>query len=284
MAALFWISLALIAYAYAGYAVWLRLFAGTRPRVEAGERFRPAISIVVACRNERENLPRKIDNLERLAYLGTRPEILIASDGSTDGTAELLLGAADRVVPVILPESRGKAMALNAAVRRAKGEIVVFFDARQVVDERALIELAGCFADPEVGAVSGELLLEDPEGEPAGDALGLYWRIEKVVRRLESESGSVVGVTGAIYAIRRELYVELPEGTILDDVLVPMNVAHAGKRVMFQPTAIARDRIFQKPGKEFARKVRTLTGNYQLVQFAPWLVTFRNPLLFRFIS
>jgi hypothetical protein len=93
-----------------------------------------------------------------------------------------------------------------------------------------------------------------------------------------------VGVTGAIYAMRRELFVELPEGTILDDVLIPMNVARLGKRVIFQPAALARDRIFNEPGKEFARKVRTLTGNYQLLQLAPWLLTPSNPLFFRFVT
>jgi cellulose synthase/poly-beta-1,6-N-acetylglucosamine synthase-like glycosyltransferase len=113
--------------------------------------------------------------------------------------------------------------------------------------------------------------------------VGLYWKIEKTVRRLESASGSVVGVTGAIYAMRRELWTDLPPGTILDDVYVPMNVARRGLRVVFEPAAIARDRVFAQKGKEFSRKVRTLTGNYQLVQLAPWLLTPANPLLFRFV-
>jgi cellulose synthase/poly-beta-1,6-N-acetylglucosamine synthase-like glycosyltransferase len=126
------------------------------------------------------------------------------------------------------------------------------------------------------------LLLET--SAPSSDALGIYWKIEKLVRRLESESGSVVGVTGALYAIRRELYTEIPPGTILDDVFVPMHVARMGKRVVFQPTAIARDQLFSEKGKEFSRKVRTLTGNYQLLQLAPWLLTPVNPLLFRLIS
>jgi len=121
-------------------------------------------------------------------------------------------------------------------------------------------------------------------GAGASDALGIYWKIEKVVRKLESASGSVVGVTGAIYAIRRELYVEIPQGTILDDVFVPMNVARMGKRVVFQSSAIARDRIFSKKGKEFARKVRTLSGNYQLLQLAPWILSRSNPIRFEFVS
>jgi len=144
-------------------------------------------------------------------------------------------------------------------------------------------ELASCFADSTVGAVSGELLLETPK-EGSHGALGIYWKIEKIVRKLESASGSVVGVTGAIYAIRREFYTEIPPGTILDDVFVPMNVARMGKRIVFQPLAIARDRLFSEKGKEFSRKVRTLTGNYQLLRLAPWLLSPSNPLLFRFVS
>jgi len=127
-------------------------------------------------------------------------------------------------------------------------------------------------------------LLETASGVPSPDGLGLYWKIEKMVRKLESESGSVIGVTGAIYAVRRELYTNMPAETLLDDVFVPMNVVKAGKRVVFQPSATARDLVFKQKGKEFSRKVRTLTGNYQLVRLAPWLLSSENPLLFRFIS
>jgi poly-beta-1,6-N-acetyl-D-glucosamine synthase len=283
MAVLFWASLILILYAYAGYPLLLRLLAAIRVRPVRKAAITPAVSVVMAVHNEEASLPAKLENLRALEYPRELLEIVVASDGSTDGTARIL-EAEQRVTAVILPEARGKAVALNAAVAAAHGEILVFFDARQTVDAAAVRELCSCFADPEVGAASGELLLEDTDGRPAGDALGLYWRIEKAVRRLESATGSVVGVTGAIYAIRRELWVDLPQGTILDDVLVPMNVARTGRRVIFEPAAIARDRIFQKPGKEFARKVRTLTGNYQLVQLAPWLLTPADPLLFRLVS
>ncbi len=284
MTVLFWIACALIAYAYVGYPLLLRVLLIVRPRPVRQQDCGQTMSIIIAARNEEENLSRKLANLERIAGFSRCSEIVIASDGSTDGTTELLARAGGKVVPIILPESQGKAVALNHAVRAATGDILIFFDARQTVDDRALLELVSCFADPEIGAVSGELLLEEQDGTPTADPLGLYWNIEKTVRRLESATGSVVGVTGAIYALRRELFRELPAGTLLDDVLVPMNVVRLGKRVVFQPTAMARDRIFHEPRKEFARKVRTLTGNYQLVQLAPWLLSPRNPLLFRLIS
>jgi cellulose synthase/poly-beta-1,6-N-acetylglucosamine synthase-like glycosyltransferase len=285
MKPLFWLCLTLTAYAYFGYVLWLWFIARLykRPVFMRQDPF-PAVSIVIAVRNEEASLPTKLDNLRRLNYPQDRIQIVVASDGSTDRTPEILREQAHRILPVILDESNGKASALNEAVRHATGEILLFLDARQIVEPNAVSELASCFADPSIGAVSGELLLDTPAGISSANALGIYWKIEKLVRRLESASGSVVGVTGAIYAIRRELFTEIPQGTILDDVFVPMNVARMGKRVIFQPSAIARDRLFSEKGKEFSRKVRTLTGNYQLLRLAPWLLSPSNPLLFRFIS
>jgi biofilm PGA synthesis N-glycosyltransferase PgaC len=284
MKLLFWLCFALVAYAYFGYVAWLWVQARLRGRPIQKESITPSVSIVMAARNEEVNLQSKLENLRRTDYPISRMQIVITSDGSTDRTASILKENVSMIVPVILDEPRGKANALNEAVKHATGEILVFLDARQYVEENAISELVRCFADPTVGAVSGELLLDSNGTSSHSEGLGIYWKIEKVVRKLESATGSVVGVTGAIYAIRRELYSTMPTGTILDDVFVPMNVALRGKRVVFQPSAIARDRVFNEKGKEFSRKVRTLTGNYQLLRLAPWLVSPLNPLLFRFVS
>jgi biofilm PGA synthesis N-glycosyltransferase PgaC len=281
---LFWFCLILVFYAYFGYAICLSLYLRLRRRPVLQSPITPRVSIVIAARNEEASLPAKLENLRLLDYPQAQLQVIVASDGSTDRTASILRERANQIVSVILDESKGKANALNEAVKLATGDILVFLDARQTVDANAVSELAACFADPEVGAASGELLLESAPGLSSANALGIYWRIEKAVRKLESASGSVVGVTGAIYAIRRELYTEIPQGTILDDVFVPMNVARSGKRVIFQPSAIARDQLFSEKGKEFSRKVRTLTGNYQLLRLAPWLLSPANPLLFRFVS
>lgn len=284
MRVVFWLSLAVVTYAYVGYAVLLALLARIRTQPVQTGAIQPVVSIILAVHNEQANLIRKLDNLSALNYPSPRLEIVVASDGSTDRTNALLAQRAPPITPVYLPVSGGKALALNAAVAVAHGEILVFMDARQTVDPDAIARLAACFADPSVGAVSGELHLETEDGRPSPEALGIYWRIEKLVRKLESATGSVVGATGALFAMRRELYSPLPAGTLLDDVLTPMNVVRAGKRVLFLDTAIARDRIFSERGKEFSRKVRTLTGNYQLLQLAPWLLSPRNPLLFRLVS
>jgi cellulose synthase/poly-beta-1,6-N-acetylglucosamine synthase-like glycosyltransferase len=284
MRSAFWCSLALTAYAYIGYPLWLRLWSRVHSRPVLASPITPNVSIIIAARNEATNLPRKLENLRQLEYPGEKLQIVIASDASTDSTADILLSHASSITPVILDRSEGKSGALNAAVQAASGDILVFLDVRQMVDPRAITELVNCFADPSVGAASGELLLESAPGSNSSEGLGIYWKIEKTIRKLESATGSVVGVTGAIYAMRSKLYVTMPPGTILDDVFVPMQVARAGYRVVFQPAATARDLLFVEEGKEFSRKVRTLTGNYQLLRIAPWLLTPANPLLFRFIS
>ena len=160
----------------------------------------------------------------------------------------------------------------------------MFVDARQQIEAGALRVLTENFADPEVGCVSGALILGDPELGESGRGMGLYWRLEKKIRELESASGSVVGATGAVYAVRRDLVGPVPEGTILDDVYIPMQVVRRGKRVIFDPRARAWDTPNLGGSREFSRKVRTLSGNYQLMQLAPWLLSSENPIRFEFVS
>ncbi len=217
MKLLFWLCFAATSYAYFGYLLVLSLYVRLHPRPIAKQPITPPVSVIIAAHNEEANLPSKLENLRQLEYPVSQLQIVIASDGSTDRTNAILREQGSFVLPVILDQARGKANALNEAVRRATGEILFFLDMRQSVDIGALAALAACFADPQIGAVSGELLLQTPSGQPTGDALGIYWKIEKAVRKLESASGSVVGVTGAIYAIRKELYTEIPIGTLLDD-------------------------------------------------------------------
>jgi poly-beta-1,6-N-acetyl-D-glucosamine synthase len=225
-------------------------------------------------------------NLLELDYPPESTQIVVVSDGSTDGTDAILHRyAGDSRVQVLMNQlSRGKACGLNDAMPLTAGDLVVFTDARQKIERGAVRLLMENFADPDVGCVSGALMLGNSETGEAAKGMGLYWRIEKKIRELESESGSVVGATGAIYAVRRELLTEMPQDTILDDVYIPMQVVRQGKRVVFDERARAWDSPDLGGEREFARKVRTLSGNYQLVQFAPWILTRKNPVLFRFVS
>jgi cellulose synthase/poly-beta-1,6-N-acetylglucosamine synthase-like glycosyltransferase len=236
----------------------------------------------MSVRNEAASIARKIDNLLATEFPLDGLQLIIVSDGSSDSTEQLLQRYSDKVTVVASHESVGKAAALMLGLSKADGEIVVFTDARQTLATDAIPHLVACFADATVGCVSGELMIGDSDtGITKG--LGLYWRLEKFIRQLESQTGSVVGATGAIYAARRNLIPVLTAGTILDDVAIPMGIAKQGYRVLFEPNAKAWDN-FSEDAHEFRRKVRTLSGNYQLVQNAPWVLTPSNPLLFRFIS
>jgi cellulose synthase/poly-beta-1,6-N-acetylglucosamine synthase-like glycosyltransferase len=184
---------------------------------------------------------------------------------------------------VELPHNVGKAKALSIACQLACGDIVVFSDARQRWAEDALENMLAVFADPEVGAVSGQLIVESAPGVMAG--VGLYWRFEKWLRRSEALVHSTVGVTGAISAVRRALFRPIPKGTILDDLYWPLNVAMQGYRVEYNEQAVAFDRLPQAPRDEFRRKLRTLSGNYQLfarlpAALNPWF----NPIAVQLVS
>jgi poly-beta-1,6-N-acetyl-D-glucosamine synthase len=282
----FWLAVAVIAYAYAGYFAWLWVRAKWRPRPVKRAAVNPLVSVVMVVRNEEAVLAEKLRNLLELDYPAERSQIVVVSDGSTDGTEAILREHArnPQVLIMLNQLAGGKALGLNDGMNLAQGDIVVFTDARQRIERGAIRLLMENFADPEVGAVSGELMLGDPASGETGRGMGLYWRIEKRVRELEASAGSVVGATGALYAVRRELVVKVPADTILDDVFIPMNVARQGFRVVFDERARAWDAPDRGTQREFRRKVRTLTGNYQLLQLAPWLLRRENPLRFEFIS
>ncbi|MGA9355689.1 MAG: glycosyltransferase family 2 protein [Terriglobales bacterium] len=283
----FWASAIVIAYAYVGYPLWLLLRSWWSPRPVMRGTATPVVSAVMVARNEEAAVTAKLRNLLALDYPPERLEVVVVSDGSSDGTGSLLTAFAGndaRVRTLLKAESRGKAAGLNDAIGMAHGEVLLFTDVRQPIEPQALRLLIENFADPEVGAASGELMLGDPARGETGKGMGLYWRMEKKIRELESASGSVAGATGAIYCARRELLEPLPEGTILDDVLLPMQVVRRGSRVIFDPRARAWDSPDLGQSREFSRKVRTLSGNYQLLQLAPWLLGASNAIRFEFFS
>jgi poly-beta-1,6-N-acetyl-D-glucosamine synthase len=284
MKILFFASASLILFTYAGYPICMYFRAKFWPRLIRRASIFPRITIVMAVHNEERNLERKLCNLAALDYPPDCLEVIVISDGSTDQTNQVLgewQGLRNRAV--ILPDHRGKANALNHGITEAQGEIICFTDARQVIASDGLKNLVANFADPSVGGASGELVLRQDVRTASSDGVGLYWRLEKNIRNWEGLAGSTVGATGAFYAVRKHLLVSLPEGTILDDVYIPLHIARQGKRVVFDTKALAWDDLASSPEKEFRRKVRTLAGNYQLLQLAPWLLTRSNPLLLQFI-
>jgi len=275
-----------VLYTYLGYPLVLWLWSLLHRRAVSRGSITPRVSIVIAAWNEGARLAARIEDCLKQEYPLGQLEVIVASDGSSDDTEAVVHGFDSRNVQLVaLAARRGKAVALNEGVARATGDIVVFTDARQRFSSTAIVDLVANFRDPSVGAVSGELILEAGPDNAGAEGVGVYWKLEKWIRRKESEIGSVVGVTGAIYAIRRALFKPLPPGTILDDLLVPMHIAMNGYRVLFEGRAKAYDRVSREYRDEFARKVRTLAGNYQAMALCPDLVLpWRNPLWFQFMS
>jgi poly-beta-1,6-N-acetyl-D-glucosamine synthase len=273
---LFWSAAALLVYAYAGYPLLVTLVAAGAPRRIAGTQdVTPSVTIVVTVYNEAARIESRLDNLLALDYPPEKVEIFVGSDGSDDGTVELARRYAARNVHVFaFAFRRGKPAMLNDLIPRASADIVVLADARQPYAPDALKQLVAGFGDPAVGAISGELVLGEPSpGTAVGGGVGLYWRYEKHIRRAEARVDSTVGATGAIYALRRQLFEPIPPDTVLDDVLIPMQVVRTGHRVLFEGHARAFDRPSASGREEFTRKMRTITGLFQLFAAHPWLLS-----------
>lgn len=285
MSFVFWLSFAVIAYTYVGYPSIMFLLARFAARPWRKAHFDASVSIVMAVHNGAERLPQQIEHLASLDP-GRVREVIIVSDGSNDGTAEVLNQSRDpRVRSIILPEQGGKAVALNHGIAAATGEILLFIDIRPKVAAGALGQLMSNFADPLVGCVAGELVLNSDGHDAASSAVsGVYWRYEQWIRNCEAAFDSPVGVYGGFYAARRSLVQLFPPGIILDDMFQPLAILRQGYRSVLDRSAIVTDTWPGKVAGEFQRKVRTLAGNFQLVSLAPWILSPANRVLFQLVS
>jgi biofilm PGA synthesis N-glycosyltransferase PgaC len=293
METLFWVSVFVVAYVHLGYPLLLAVWSAAAARPVRKRRFSeakdwPAVSVIVAAHNEAIRLRARVTNLLDQIYPGVL-DIIVVSDGSTDDPRGALGHACERVRLLELPRG-GKPRALNAGVEAARGDILVFADARQHFATDAILQLVSNFEDAEVGGVTGELILDceqpaDRAESTIGEGVGLYWKYEKWLRRHESRVWSTLGATGAIYALRRSLWQPLPPATLLDDVLAPMRVVLAGNRIVYEEGARAYDRVAPDGSTESRRKVRTLAGNYQILRHEPrLLLPVVNPVWVQYAS
>jgi len=274
------------AYVAVGYPVVVFVMSWFKARPVNCGVMTPSISVILCVRNERENITVRLQNLIDMDYPSELVEIIVVSDGSIDGTDDMVCSFSNFNVKLVKLEThKGKAVAINAGVAAASNDILLFCDARQRFNADVLKRLVSYFADDAIGAVSGMLILKKSEYVECDAGVNYYWRYEVWLRLNESRSGSVVGATGAIYAMRKELFKPLPYGTILDDVLTPMRVVLQGKRVVYAPEAKAFENVIFSDDTEMERKVRTIYGNMQLYKLAPELFSFRcNSIWFRFVS
>ena len=290
-ALLFWACIALVAWAYAGYPLFTALLARRYgdaplhdPRGGDDDECEP-MTVVIAAFDEEARIAARIRDILDQDYPADRLQVLAISDGSRDGTARAAASLGDERVRVLdLPHNVGKAAALTLGMRQVDTPLVAFTDARQRFAPGALRALAAPFADPSIGAVSGELVIAAAD-HGTGEGVGLYWRMEKRLRSDEAKLGWLHGVSGSIHALRRTLFVPIPANTVLDDMWMPLQVLRSGHRVWMAREALAFDRASHSVDEEFQRKLRTLAGNWQLIARLPWLLDpFANPAFFAWFS
>jgi cellulose synthase/poly-beta-1,6-N-acetylglucosamine synthase-like glycosyltransferase len=264
LAVLFWVSAGLLAYAQAGYGLLLAglgaLLGRRRPTTSGtGAPGLPSVSVIVAAYQEEDVIARRVENLRALDYPADRLEIIVACDGSPDRTPERARAAgADRVLE--LPRG-GKVRAQDAGVRTAQGEIVAFSDANAVWEPDALRQLVSAFVDPRTGYACGQVRFVNEGGT---NQEGLYWRYEMALRALESRLASVTAGNGAIYATRREAYIEV-DPIMGHDLSFPFNMVKRGWRAQYVPAARATEKMVPTLEGEFARKRRMMTHTWPIL-------------------
>lgn len=280
--AIFLLTAVLGFYISIGYPALLALMSRLRSKPVARRREQKTVSVVIAAWNGERFIGEKLDSVLALDYPQELMEIIVVSDGSTDRTDDIVREYAAQGVRLLRIPRAGKCAALNAGIVQARNEILLLTDVRQVVAPDSLQLMIDCFADPSVGAVSGELIVRKGSSHSEAD-IGLYWRYETWIRNRLSEIDSMFGATGPFYALRRELAVPIPHEQLLDDMYLPLAGYFRGYRLIVEPRARAFDYPTSRE-TEFARKRRTLAGNYQILQAYPGLIGFGNRMWFHYVS
>jgi cellulose synthase/poly-beta-1,6-N-acetylglucosamine synthase-like glycosyltransferase len=273
----FWASLLLVAHTYLLYPIAL-FFAYSLVQVRRDWRYLrsrrdgrcparapaelPPVTLIIAAHNEDAHLPDKLANIRQLDYPRDRLDVIVVSDGSTDGTNAILRAADDpNIRCIFLPTREGKSSALNHAVAQAHHDILIFSDAATRFSPDAVTQLARHFADPQVGAVCGSLEFDaSPESRQTE---GVYWAYESMLRFMEARLGATLTASGAIYALRRCCYPQLSADTVIEDLVIPMHARKLGYRVLYDPEAVGTDVAASSVAGEFARRVRIATGSFR---------------------
>lgn len=254
-AVVFWGGLALVAYVYVGYPLTLRLWPA-RPLRRADTPATPAVTVVIAAFNERAHIEATVRNKLAQDYPAGRLDVIVVSDGSADGTDDIVRGIGDPRVTLLRQEPRqGKTMALNRALEVATGDIIVFSDANSTYEPDTVRRLVAAFDAPEVGYVTGQLFYLERGETAVGSGSGAYMRYENWLRQLESRVGSVVGVNGGVDAVRRHLYTPM-RADHLPDFILPLRVVAQGARVLYVPDAVSSEYSLDAQADEYRMRVR----------------------------
>lgn len=283
MSILFWVGSFIIVFTYVGYGLlaWAMVkIRGARsiPEDQRTDDELPAVTLLIAAYNEIDILPAKLANCRVLDYPKDKLNILFITDGSSDGSAEFL-GKEEDLVTLHQPARAGKIAAVERAMQFVNTPLTVLTDANTFLNPEAVRRMIADFQDPTVGAVAGEKRVIS-EGDASSGGEGLYWRYESFLKKKDSQWYSVVGAAGELYAIRTELFHQVPPDTILDDFMHTLLIAKDGYRVTYAPEAIAEEHASANVGEELKRKIRICAGGWQSMgRLLPLLNPFRYGVL-----
>ena len=278
----FAVSSAFILYVLIGYPLLLALYARLSPKPIIKAFHPQPLSVIIPVRNGERWIESKLLSVLNCSYTAHLVQILVVSDGSTDQTDAIVRAYPDSRVCLLTLPPGGKAVAVTRGMEAVKTDLIVLTDVRQEFDPEALSLLVACFADPAVGVVTGELVIRQGLSHEEANT-GLYWKYEKWSRRILNRVNAMLGATGSIYAIRRQIAVAIPPGTLLDDVFVPFVGVSRGYRIYFEDKAKAYD-LPTSLKSEFWRKVRTQAGIYQITGAFPMLLWPGNSRFIHWLS
>ncbi|SKA17023.1 glycosyltransferase family 2 protein [Sediminibacterium ginsengisoli] len=279
---LFWISLFIIFYTYAGYGILLYLIlklTGRKRRVPAAD-YTPTLTLIVAAYNEEKIIREKIENTLALIYPAESIRYIFVTDGSSDNTAAII-AEYPQIQLMHRDERAGKIAAVHRVMKQVTTEIVVFTDANTFLNKEALIKIARHYQDQSVGAVSGEKRVHIEESADATAGEGFYWKYESKLKQWDSELYSVVGAAGELFSIRTALYQPVPLNALLDDFMISLRIVEKGYRIVYEPEAFATETSSANVEEELKRKVRIAAGGIQSVI---WLKSLMNPFKYPLLS
>lgn len=258
----FWLCSLLTAYVYFLYPLIIMRISRSAGRNYIKGDILPSVSVIITAYNEERNIARKIENTLELDYPKELVEIIVGSDGSTDRTEKIVRAYEDRGVRLLcFPKNRGKTMVQNDCVREAKGEIMVFMDAASLCGRDSLRKLVANFADHRVGAVAGRVAFTQAVENLTTESQGIYWKYEQFLKKAESSLGSLVGVDGPLYAIKKELCERLDED-MMSDFISPLLVIKNGHSVVYEPEAVTYEEATSRPGDEIRTRRRIVNRGF----------------------
>jgi len=257
-AAVFLVSAVAIGYAYLGYSLLVPLIASFFRRPVLVGDLEPTVTFLITAYNEEKNIRRKLEEVLGLDYPEEKLEVLVASDGSTDGTDDIVREFRGRGVILERVEGRvGKTATQNEAVKIATGDIIIFSDATTTYRKDAIRKIVRNYNDPAVGAVSGRYEYVNPSGAPVGTGTIIFWKYENYIKSMQTRTKTITGCCGCIYSVRKSVYVPLAPD-IISDLVEPLRIIEKGYRVVFEPEAVAFETTTERPSEEFRMRIRVI--------------------------